>query len=241
IIGQDAVYGCSELRCVTIPSTVTDLGWCAFANCGNLSDAIFLDSKSLLNQEFFDCGFWRAEQELVNQEALGGMLFDEDGDFAFQGCPSLTAVKLSISWAVTVRMTRLPQECKLSVEERIHNLNRLELEDGDVLACFPVVLMNQGDEAEDDSDDDEDDNKFEVRDTNHETARSLHQVLQLIAFHELKESSIMIELAMWKSRIDESTSVAREDCRVAIPDPAKSLIMEYCGFAGFLKPAIEGA
>ena len=63
----------------------------------------------------------------------------------------------------------------------------------------------------------------------------------LIVFHELKESSIVIELAMCKSRIDGTTPVRREDCRVAIPDPAKKLVMEYCGFMGFLEPVIEGA
>ena len=77
-------------------------------------------------------------------------------------------------------------------------------------------------------------------DAEYETARSLYQVLQLIAFHELKESSILVELAMWKLRMDEATSVPRADCRVPIPDPAKSSIMQYCGFAAFLEPAIEG-
>ena len=107
-------------------------------------------------------------------------------------------------------------------------MHRLELaQDGTILACFPVVRCSLGD--------------MDVEDTNNETARSLHKVLQLIAFHELKESSILIELAIWKSRIDEATSVPRADCRAAVPDPAKCLIMEYCGFAGFLEPAIEGA
>ena len=44
---------------------------------------------------------------------------------------------------------------------------------------------------------------------------------------------------MWKSRIDRDQ--ARADCRVAISGPAKSLIMEYYGFAGFLRPAFERA
>ena len=79
---------------------------------------------------------------------------------------------------------------------------------------------------------------MDVEDTNNQTAESLHQVLRLISFHELKESSILIELAMWKSRLDEGR--ARTDCRVSVPDPAKWLIMEYCGFAEFLEPAIEG-
>ncbi|EJK44409.1 hypothetical protein THAOC_37051, partial [Thalassiosira oceanica] len=78
-----------------------------------------------------------------------------------------------------------------------------------------------------------------VEDTNDETAGSLHLALRLISFHELKESSIVIELAMWKSSMVEDR--ARADCRITVPDPAKSLIMDYCGFAGFLEPAIEGA
>ena len=139
-------------------------------------------------------------------------------------------------------MASLPRACRLSVEERIHNSSRLELQqDGDILARFPVVRMTPVGESEDDSGDEAEDVTFEVRDTNNETTRSLHQVLQLIAFHELKESSILIELAMWKSIIEGESSIPRADCRVAVPDPAKSLIMEYCGFAGFLTPAIEGA
>ena len=139
-------------------------------------------------------------------------------------------------------MTRLPRECKANVEQRIRNPRRLELlQDGNVLACFPVVSRAPEDESDDSDTDSEDEFEFDVQDTDLETARSLHQLLQTIAFHELKESSILIELAVWKSRIDETTSVPRADCRVAIPDPAKSLIMEYCGFAGFLEPVIEGA
>ena len=170
--------------------------------------------------------------------------FEYDGDvreFAFCDCP-LTTVKISISWAVPERMARLPRQCALSVEERIHNLRLLELQqDGNVLACFPVVRRARGDQSEVASEDETEDVTFEVRDTNHETARSLYQLLQLIAFHELKESSIVIELAMWKARIGELTSVRRADCRVAVPDPAKSLIMEYCGFVDYLEPVIEGA
>ena len=125
------------------------------------------------------------------------------------------------SWALCERMERLPPKCRVSVVERIRGLHRLELtQDGSVFACFPF------------------EDWFGIQDTNNKTARSVYKVLQLIAFHELEESCILIDLAMWKSRIDANQ--ARTDCRGAIPGPAKSLIIEYCGFAGFLRPAIEG-
>ena len=100
------------------------------------------------------------------------------------------------------------------------------MQDGNAVACFPYSKKGKN-------------GVFRVQDKNLDTARSLYRVLQLIAFHELKESSILIELAMWKSRIDVDR--ARADFRIAIPDPAKRLIMEYCGFVGVLRPTFEGA
>ena len=148
-------------------------------------------------------------------------------------------MKISISWAVSERMARLSPEGRVSVEERILNLPRLELlHDENVLACFPVICRESDTETEDDTDsEDEDEGVFDIQDTNNETARDVYQLLQQIAFHELKESSIIIELAMWNSRMDGDR--ARADCRVAIPGPAKSLIMEYGGFMGFLKANLD--
>ena len=230
IIGKGAFQYCIGLQSVTIPSTVTKLDkWETFHGCINLSEVIFLGGERLLDREFIDRGIL-SEEGLLNRGALDELLFDDSRNFAFHGCP-LTTVKISVAGVVSERMARLPQECRVSVEERIYSLPRLEqIHDGNIFACFSVV--HQAGEIFQDED------TYEVQDINHETARSLCQVLQLIAFHELKESSIMIELAMWKSRINEHR--ARADCRVPIPDPAKSLIMEYC-FAGFLEPAIEGA
>ena len=241
VIATCAFRNCTSLQNVTLPSTITNLGENSFLGCINLSEVILLGGGMLLNQDFFARGFSGEEPGLLNQRAIEEILFDEVDerrDFAFHDCP-LTEVRISISCAVSERMARLTPECRVSVEERILNLPRLELmQDGNVLACFPLVSREPDDDAADEFDTEED-SDADIQDTNNETARSVDQVLQWIAFHELKESSILIELAMWKSRIDGDQ--ARSDCRVAIPGPAKSLIMEYCGFAGFLGPAIEGA
>ena len=155
VIGTNEFAYCEALRSVTIPSTVTELGGGPFEDCCNLSEAIFLNGKRLLNQEFFSRGFQRDDQGLLNQGAVDEMLFvDHYGDrmFAFADCP-LTTVKISIGLAVTERMARLPRDCMMSIEKRIRNLSRLEVQqDGNVLACFPVVRRPLGDEAEDSED-----------------------------------------------------------------------------------------
>ncbi|EJK69612.1 hypothetical protein THAOC_09114, partial [Thalassiosira oceanica] len=111
VIGSDTHFGsCLSLRSVTIPSSVTTLGKGAFLCCMNLSEVIFLCGKRLLNQEFFSRGIFSEDQGLLNQEAIKEMLFDNDNRFAFHGCP-FTIVKISISWALSERMARLPKEC----------------------------------------------------------------------------------------------------------------------------------
>ena len=194
-IGEYAFAYCLALRSVTIPETVTELGGSAFSNCSDLSEVILSGDRRLLNQEFLARGRFSEEQGLL-LEAIDEILFDDDRNFAFRGCP-LTTIKISITRTLSERMARLLPKCRVSVEERIRNLPCLDLTiDGNVLACFPVVERAQDDDAEDGSDSEAEDNLFGVQDINLETARSLYRVLQLIAYHELKESSILIELAV---------------------------------------------
>ena len=232
-IGRMAFYDCTTLRSVTMPSSATKLGIGAFTRCANLTEVILLGGDILLNQGFLDRGI-SSEEGVLNHQRLSEMFGNSMHSFAFFECP-LTTIKISVPGTLTERMGRLPQECRLSVERRIRDLHHLELtEEGNVLACFPVVSRATDAEVVDV----ENVRAVDVQDTNNQTAESLHQVLRLVSFHEFKESSILIELAMWKSRLNEDR--ARADCRVSVPDPAKGLIMEYCGFTVFLEPAIEG-
>ncbi|EJK64200.1 hypothetical protein THAOC_15089 [Thalassiosira oceanica] len=212
IIGEHAFNRCTELRSVTVPSSVTEVGYGAFTGCTNLTEVILLGGERLLNQGFLDCGFLGGERAL-NKKKLSEMIGHGNA-------------LISIPRALSERMERLPGECRLSIEQRVQDLRRLELtQDGNILACFPHI---RGPSAWN-----------TIEDTNEETTESLYQILRLISFHELKESSIVIELAMWKLSLVEDQ--VRTDSRTSVPDPAKSLIMDYCGFTGFREPTIEGA
>ncbi|EJK49052.1 hypothetical protein THAOC_32107 [Thalassiosira oceanica] len=175
IIGQAAFNECLALRSVTVPSSVTRLGSFAFIGCINLTEFILLGGERLLNQESLDRGLLGVERAL-NKKKLSEMIgngnsLSDDCPLrtdAFHRCP-LTTLKISIPRALSERMERLPRECRLSIEQRVHDLRRVELtQDGNILACFPLPRRSSVLDT--------------VEDTNDETAESLHQVLQLILF-----------------------------------------------------------
>ncbi|EJK76177.1 hypothetical protein THAOC_02076 [Thalassiosira oceanica] len=183
-----------------------------------------MGKKGYIAEGFLDSGI------LVGEAALNRTRINNLLSRTFVRC-QLTTIKISISLEASLRMARLPVESRRSVEGEIRDTQRLELtQNGNILISFPVIRSPTG--------------RMDVKDTNNQTAASMHHLLQLLSFHELKESSILTELAVWKSQLDQAATPMppeeRSGYRVWIPDPAKCLIMEYCGFADFLEPAIEG-
>ena len=107
-IEDHAFEDCSELASVTIPSTATKLGYRAFDGCINLYDVMFLGGERLLNQEFFVRGICREEQGfLLNRRALDRIIFDEDGDFAFQ-MPADQSEDINLLGSIRAHGTAVP-------------------------------------------------------------------------------------------------------------------------------------
>ncbi|EJK44839.1 hypothetical protein THAOC_36590, partial [Thalassiosira oceanica] len=235
IIGGYVFHGCTALQEVTIPTSVTKLGGRAFLRCTNLASVQFGEGIEIIGEGAFnEC---TALRSVIVPSSVA-----ELGYGAFSDCTNLTQVILLCGERL---LNQGFLDRGLLNGERA--LNKKELNELIGIDAFPRcplttlkisiprALCNHMERS------------FgyntvgynTVEDIDDMTAESLHQVLRLIAFHELKESSILVELAMWKSSLVEDR--ARADCRTSVPDPAKSLIMDYCGFTGFLEPAIEGA
>ena len=57
---------------------------------------------------------------------------------------------------------------------------------------------------------------------------NLIQILMLCAYYLVKESTSLIDLALWKSKISQaSVDTDREACRIDMPGPAKDSILHY--------------
>ena len=62
---------------------------------------------------------------------------------------------------------------------------------------------------------------------------TLGQIDRLLTYYELKEATTLLELAMWKSKIDQvqvKPSANRDAYRNDIPGPVKSTILQYLDF-----------
>ena len=99
-IGQHAFRGCESLTSVTIPNSVTSIGWYAFGNCTSLT-GIWVDrDNNNYSSDAFGVLFNKDKTTLVQcPGAFSGSYAILDsvtsiGDFAFDGCHSLTSVTI---------------------------------------------------------------------------------------------------------------------------------------------------
>ena len=61
--------------------------------------------------------------------------------------------------------------------------------------------------------------------------QSMKKVADLLRYYESKETTTLIELALWKATIDQTEEedhpIGRDACRVELPGPARHLILKY--------------
>ena len=62
---------------------------------------------------------------------------------------------------------------------------------------------------------------------------ALGRIDKSIAYYELREATTLLELAMWKSKMDqaeEASDINRDLYRIDIPGPVKNAILQYLNF-----------
>jgi len=88
VIGQNAFGNCSSLECMTLPSTVIDIGASAFINCSSLTEVVLNEGIKRIGKDAFACC---ESLQSINIPST----VTEIGSFAFYCCNSLREVVLA--------------------------------------------------------------------------------------------------------------------------------------------------
>ena len=268
-IGVNAFDGCRLLKSITIPSTVNGVGHGAFANCFNLQDVVLKEGIKWIGiKAFSDCkklksitipstvvdigtcafrGCNNLREVIIHNE---GVQFEDDN--AFFNCQSLERFKfpslstrveniIQTGWDIEAKLDSIStvqwRAGRRSSRDASRRAGELSIRPVCRGATFPVArdvhsLLHGVPPL------------YRV-DTSVEVKKELNKVVRLIEYYEMKESTTLFELALWKARMDwaEIIYCSQKRCllwlsnpanrvayRVEVPDLVKTVILQYVGY-----------
>ena len=226
----NSFYGCASLKSITLPSTVSKIGMNAFNCCTNLKTVTLNESlQTIGHAAFVGCISLESITIPPTVTEISGTTFYicrrlrevglhegiQIASDAFAKCTSLerfTFPKLSF------RLDTIIQAGKyVNVENKIDNIRDLvERSDSDLfISATPrLYLLAKGQHWKG-------------------VKEALGRIDRLLTYYELKEATTLLELAMWKSKMDqaeEASDINRDLYRIDIPGPVKNTILQYLNF-----------
>ena len=225
-IGKYSFYNCKSLESITFPSTVTEIDYVAFCGCDNLKDVVLNEGmREIAARVFHDCSS-------LEHIALPSTV-TEIGRYTFFNCQRLREVELhegiqmigpeAFKNCSSLETFKFPN-LSTRLETIIHARKYVDIEDK-IDSIRGLVVERRG-------------NELFVSDVESVTQRwraskgTLDQIDRLLTYYELREATTLLELAMWKSKMDqaEENPFNRDVYRIDIPGPVKHIILQYLNF-----------
>ena len=211
-IASRSFYDCRSLESITLPSTITEIemdafnrctrlkelvlnegikhiGCCAFANCHSLQ-RISIPSTLIgtKNWVFENCKSLR-EVEVVSRDGTPNL-----GIGMFARCTALERIKFP---GISSRLNSIPERYVANIDAKIDGLSLVER--SNEMIFVPVTAES------------------EILSGEHANARgrgsywktvqqNIDEIISWIRFYEMKEGTVLFELALWKAKIDQIPS-----------------------------------
>ena len=226
-IGDSSFWRCNSLEHITIPSTVRVISGRAFCWCNNLRGVILNEGLRMIGRSAFAaCTSLESISIPSTVTEIGQCIFydcqrlrevrlhkgiQKIGVDAFNGCSSLERFSFP---KLSTRLDAIIQAGKyVDVEDKVEEIRGIVERRGSELFAS-VESMG-------------------IACNNWKPIRVvLGRIDRLITYYELREATTLLELAMWKSKIDqtEEKSINRNEYRIDIPGPVKHIILQYLNF-----------
>ena len=194
--------GCVSLREVKLPGGIQGIGRHAFGYCRSLERINFPSTLTAIgDRAFYSC------TSLAELELVGGI--QDIGVEAFLCCSSLERIAIPSKAFVIDKIAGYYSDCRLLADETFlpTNLGQVMI----ASTCFESMSLTGLVEVENAINnainDDRDQSKKEV----------LVRIRALFPYYELEEATTILELALWKAKVDESDDLnarTREHYRV---------------------------
>jgi len=235
-IGRDAFYNCESLERINYPSTLIKIGKHAFCGCRSLKEVDLPEGLEEIGQcAFYDCeslerinfpstlikigryAFWRCTS-LKHVTLAGGIVTIEEN--AFQNCPWLEGVTI-LSKADFV--IELNSDSNSERDLEVLTCHLVLTDDGTIPLNHAEHMIVSPERLNYISSPDllelQLDNTIAtiMNDRGRTRKENIERVLALITSHALMEISTILELALWKNKMDEtddSKTGSRGVCRV---------------------------
>jgi len=224
-IESDAFRSCSSLEYIVLPSTASEVGDCAFEHCTSLKKVVLQEGiQKIEKRAFHGCTSLDSikfpftvteisERTFLNCPRLREVGLHEgiqkiDVD-AFEDCSSLERFTFP---NLSTRLNTITRAGQREVEDKIDNIrgNLVERRDSELFVSAVSVVMFCY--------------NWKIR------RKVFGRIDRLIAYYELKEATTLLELAMWRSKIDQAEArppINRDEYRLDIPGPVKDTILQY--------------
>jgi hypothetical protein len=218
-IGWNAFENCDLLHSIALPSSITEICDEAFFDCHNLREVVLNDGLQKIGNE----AFWYCESL---QSISVPFTVAEIGNYAFLGCRSLQEIILheglgkigdrAFEDCRSVEVFRFPSSRLSAIAGKWADLNNklneirsvVQWEGGELFV--PTAAMEDG--------------------NNWDSIKTiLCRIKGLVSYYEMKEATTIIELALWKSKLDQAgrNATNRNEHRIEVPGPVKDNILEY--------------
>ena len=224
-IGSYAFNSCTSLPRVTCPSTVTEIEHYAFAYCNILREVVLNEGLQKIGVgAFYGCSSLSSITvpssvteidskafhycDNLREVIFHGVPWEYSPIYAFYSCTSLERFAFP---TISARLDNLIQTGHWpEIENEVDEVRGVVEVSGGVL-FVSTETMGGGR------------NWIRARE-------SLDKIVRLISYYELKEATSMLELALWKFKldlVDKANPIPRKKCRMDVPGPVKDIILQY--------------
>jgi len=215
-VHDEAFKDCNKLKVVVLSDGINKIGNGSFKGCKKLKRVVLNNGlKQIGDDAFANCSI----DSITFHSTITKI-----GDRAFAGCSSLKQIihmttevdkKIKRGWDVYHGCPLIMEKYWITKIVEASHLKELEHKIDEVGSNIKL----RGEYINVPTTPDEDDELKNVK-----------KIANLIQYYEVKEATTLVELALWKSKIEQSDGdggLNRRACRTEVPGPAKDLILQY--------------